>query len=142
MKTNFKKIAAALLLACLVFQVTSCSLVSKGIKKHYEVEDERMQGILNEKASEYGIDASSAEVMEGGQYFKVLVGSPDSLDKIKDLAMLHRKWQRFCYSECKNRKFSVTFYDKDHQEITYGGFSDQDNGYNDRPHLFFFEAGQ
>lgn len=89
-----------------------------------------MQGILNEKASEYGIDASSAEVMEGGQYFKVLVGSPDSLDKIKDLAMLHRKWQRFCYAECKNRKFSVTFYDKDHQEITYGGFSDQDNGYN------------
>ena len=63
MKTNFKKIAAALLLACLVFQVTSCSLVSKGIKKHYEVEDERMQGILNEKASEYGIDASSAEVI-------------------------------------------------------------------------------
>ena len=130
MKTNFKKIAAALLLACLVFQVTSCSLVSKGIKKHYEVEDERMQGILNEKASEYGIDASSAEVMEGGQYFKVLVGSPDSLDKIKDLAMLHRKWQRFCYAECKNRKFSVTFYDKDHQDITYGGFSDQDNGYD------------
>ena len=130
MKTNFKKITAVLLLACLVFQVTSCSLVSKGIKKHYEVEDERMQGILNEKASEYGIDASSAEVMEGGQYFKVLVETPDSLDKIKDLAMLHRKWQRFCYAECKNRKFSVTFYDKDHQEITYSGFSDQDNGYN------------
>ena len=130
MNTNLKKITAVLLLACLVFQVTSCSLVSKGIKKHYEVEDERMQGILNEKASEYGIDASSAEVMEGGQYFKVLVETPDSLDKIKDLAMLHRKWQRFCYSECKNRRFSVTFYDKDHQEITYGGFSDQDNGYN------------
>lgn len=130
MKTIFKRITAVLLFACLAFQVTSCSLVSKGIKKHYEIEDGKIQSILNEKASEYGIDASSAEVMEGGQYFKVLVESPNSLDKIKDLAVLHRKWKRFCYTECKNRKFSVTFYDKDHQDITYGGFSDQDNGYD------------
>ena len=28
------------------------------------------------------------------------------------------------YSECKNMKFSVSFYDKDHPEIWYGGFSD------------------
>lgn len=130
MKTIFKRITAVLLFACLAFQVTSCSLVSKGIKKHYEIEDGKIQSILNEKASEYGIDASSAEVMEGGQYFKVLVESPNSLDKIKDFAVLHRKWKRFCYTECKNRKFSVTFYDKDHQDITYGGFSDQDNGYD------------
>ena len=130
MKTILKKTAAVLLFACLAFQVTSCSLVSKGLKQFDEKENERIASVLNEKASEYGIDASSAEVMQGGQYFKVLVGSPDSLDKIKDLAILYRKWQRFCYSECKNRKFSVTFYDKDHQEITYSGFSDQDNGYN------------
>ena len=130
MKTILKRITAVLLFACLAFQATSCSLVSKGIKKHYEIEDGKIQNILNEKASEYGIDASSAEVMEGGQYFKVLVESPNSLDKIKDLAVLHRKWKRFCYTECKNRKFSVTFYDKDHQDITYGGFSDQDNGYD------------
>ena len=135
MKTIFKRITAVLLFACLAFQVTSCSLVSKGIKKHYEIEDGKIQSILNEKASEYGIDASSAEVMEGGQYFKVLVESPNSLDKIKDLAVLHRKWKRFCYTECKNRKFSVTFYDKDHQDITYGGFSDQDNGYDEE--LYF-----
>lgn len=130
MKTIFKKITAVLLFACLIFQVTSCSLISKGLKKYDESENERIQGILNEKASDYGIDASSAEVMQGGQYFKVLVGSPNSLDKIKDLAILHRKWKRFCYSECKNRKFAVTFYDKDHQDITYGGFSDQDNGFD------------
>ena len=67
MKTIFKRITAVLLFACLAFQVTSCSLVSKGIKKHYEIEDGKIQSILNEKASEYGIDASSAEVMEGGQ---------------------------------------------------------------------------
>ena len=130
MKTILKRITAVLLFACLAFQATSCSLVSKGIKKHYEIEDGKIQSILNEKASEYGIDASSAEVMEGGQYFKVLVESPNSLYKIKDLAVLHRKWKRFCYTECKNRKFSVTFYDKDHQDITYGGFSDLDNGYD------------
>lgn len=130
MKTILKRITAVLLFACLAFQATSCSLVSKGIKKHYEIEDGKIQSILNEKASEYGIDASSAEVMEGGQYFKVLVESPNSLVKIKDLAVLHRKWKRFCYTECKNRKFSVTFYDKDHQDITYGGFSDLDNGYD------------
>ena len=130
MKTIFNRITAVLILACLAFQVTSCSLVSKGIKKHYDIEDEKIQNILNEKASDYGIDASSAEVMEGGQYFKVLVESPNSMDKIKDLAILHRRWKRFCYSECKDRRFSVTFYDKDHQEITYGGFSDQDHGYN------------
>ena len=135
MKTIFKRITAVLLFACLAFQATSCSLVSKGLKKHYEIEDGKIQNILNEKASEYGIDASSAEVMEGGQYFKVLVESPNSLDKIKDLAVLHRKWKRFCYTECKNRKFSVTFYDKDHQDITYGGFSDQDNGYDEE--LYF-----
>ena len=135
MKTIFKRITAVLLFACLAFQVISCSLVSKGLKKHYEIEDGKIQSILNEKASEYGIDASSAEVMEGGQYFKVLVESPNSLDKIKDLAVLHRKWKRFCYTECKNRKFSVTFYDKDHQDITYGGFSDQDNGYDEE--LYF-----
>lgn len=130
MKTILKRITAVLLFACLAFQATSCSLVSKRLKKHYEIEDGKIQNILNEKASEYGIDASSAEVMEGGQYFKVLVESPNSLDKIKDLAILHRRWKRFCYSECKNRKFSVTFYDKDHQEITYGGFSDQDHGFD------------
>ena len=135
MKTILKRITAVLLFACLAFQATSCSLVSKGLKKHYEIEDGKIQNILNEKASEYGIDASSAEVMEGGQYFKVLVESPNSLDKIKDLAVLHRKWKRFCYTECKNRKFSVTFYDKDHQDITYGGFSDQDNGYDEE--LYF-----
>jgi hypothetical protein len=135
LKTILKRITAVLLFACLAFQATSCSLVSKGIKKHYEIEDGKIQNILNEKASEYGIDASSAEVMEGGQYFKVLVESPNSLDKIKDLAVLHRKWKRFCYTECKNRKFSVTFYDKDHQDITYGGFSDQDNGYDEE--LYF-----
>lgn len=130
MKTILNRITAVLLFACLAFQMTSCSLVSKGLKKHYDIEDEKIQNILNEKASDYGIDASSAEVMEGGQYFKVLVESPNSMDKIKDLAILHRRWKRFCYSECKDRRFSVTFYDKDHQEITYGGFSDQDHGYN------------
>ena len=130
MKTIFNRITAVLLFACLAFQVTSCSFISKGLKAYDEKENERFTGILNEKASDYGIDASSAEVMQGGQYFKVLVGTPDTLDKIKDLAILHRKWQRFCYAECKNRKFAVTFYDKDHQEITYVGFSDQDNGYN------------
>ena len=130
MKAFPKKITAGVLFACLAFQMTSCSLISKGLKQFDEHENERFTGILNEKASDYGIDASSAEVMEGGQYFKVLVETPDTLGKIKDLAILHRKWQRFCYAECKNRKFAVTFYDKDHQEISYGGFSDQDHGYN------------
>lgn len=130
MKTILKRITAVLLFACLAFQATSCSLVSKGLKKHYEIEDGKIQNILNEKASEYGIDASSAEVMEGGQYFKVLVESPNSLDKIKDLVILHRKWQKFTYAECKNKKFSVTFYDREHQDISYGGFSDQDQGFD------------
>lgn len=130
MKTILKRITAVLLFACLAFQATSCSFISKGLKAYDEKENERFTAILNEKASDYGIDASSAEVMQGGQYYKVLVESPNSMDKIKDLAILHRRWKRFCYSECKNRKFSVTFYDKDHQEITYGGFSDQDLGYN------------
>ncbi|MCR4776106.1 MAG: hypothetical protein K5869_06980, partial [Saccharofermentans sp.] len=79
MKTILKKTAAVLLFACLAFQMTSCSFVSKGLKAFDEKENERITGILNEKASDYGIDASSAEVMQGGQYFKVLVGTPDSL---------------------------------------------------------------
>ena len=130
MKTIFKKITAILVLACLGLSVTSCSFVSKALKGIDEKENERIQKILNEKASDYGIDADSAEVKQGGQYFKVLVESPNTLDKIKDLVILHRRWQRFTYSECKGKKFSVTFYDKDHQNISYFGFSDQDQGFD------------
>ncbi|MCR5340813.1 MAG: hypothetical protein K6E60_05635, partial [Saccharofermentans sp.] len=79
MKTLFKKITAGVLFACMVLSVSSCSFISKGLKDFDEKENERITGILNEKASDYGIDASSAEVMQGGQYFKVLVGTPDSL---------------------------------------------------------------
>jgi hypothetical protein len=130
MKTVFKKITTAVLFACLVISMTSCSFVSKALKNIDEKENERITNVLNEKASEYGIDAGSAEVMQGGQYFKVLIDSPNTLDKIKDLVILHRKWQKFTYAECKNRKFSVTFYDREHQDISYGGFSDQDQGFD------------
>lgn len=130
MKTIFKKISAALILACLGISMTSCSFVSKVLKDNDEKELAKTKVILIEKASEYGIDADSAEVMQGGQYFKVLVESPNTLDKVKDLAILHRRWQRFCFGECKNKKFSVTFYDKDHPDIHYVGFSDQDQGFN------------
>jgi hypothetical protein len=92
-----KKITAVMLLACLGMGLASCKAVSKGLKVIDDSENERFSKILTEKAADYGIDASSAEVMQGGQYFKVLVETPDSLDKIKDLAMLHRKWQRFCW---------------------------------------------
>lgn len=125
-----KKITAAVLLACLGMGLASCKAVSKGLKMIDDSENERFSKILTEKAADYGIDADSCEVMQGGQYYKVLVGTPDTLDKLKDLAILHRKWQRFCYGECKGREFSVTFYDKEHPEIYYGGFSDQDHGYN------------
>ena len=130
MKTVFKKITTAVLFACLVISMTSCSFVSKALKNIDEKENERITNVLNEKASEYGIDAGSAEVKQGGQYFKVLIDSPNTLDKIKDLVILHRKWQKFTYAECKNRKFSVTFYDREHQDIAYGGFSDQDQGFD------------
>ena len=130
MKTIFKKISAVLVLACLGISMTSCSFISKASKGLDEKENEKITKILNEKASGYGIDAASAEVMQGGQYFKVLVESPNTLDKIKDLVILHRRWQRFCFGECKNRKFSVTFYDKENQKIAYGGFSDQDQGFD------------
>ncbi len=130
MKTIFKKISAALILACLGISMTSCSFLSKAAKGLDEKELAKTKVILIEKASEYGIDADSAEVMQGGQYFKVLVESPNTLDKVKDLAILHRRWQRFCFGECKNKKFSVTFYDKDHPDIHYVGFSDQDQGFN------------
>ena len=130
MKTIFKKISASLVLACLAFSMTSCSFISKAAKDFDGKENERISKILNDKAPEYGIDAASAEVKQGGQYFKVLIGSPNTLDKLKDLAVLHRRWQRFCFAECKNRKFSVTFYDKGHPDIPYSGFSDQDQGFN------------
>ena len=64
MKAFPKKITAGVLFACLAFQMTSCSLISKGLKQFDEHENERFTGILNEKASDYGIDASSAEVMD------------------------------------------------------------------------------
>lgn len=130
MRTILKKISAAVLLACLGVTMSSCGIVSKALKSFDDKENERFKKILDEKASEYRIDAGSAEVMQGGQYYKVLVDSPNTLDKLKDLVMLHRKWQRFTYGECKNRKFSVSFYDRNHPEICYGGFSDQDQGFN------------
>ena len=130
MKTILKKITAAVLLACLGMSLVSCKGVSKVLKAIDDKEQERFEKILAEKASDYGIDADSCEVKQGGQYYKVLIESPNTLDKLKGLGSLHRKWQRFCYGECANRKFSVSFYDKDHQEICYGGFSDQDQGFN------------
>ena len=130
MTTILKKITAAVLLACLGMSLASCKGVSKVVKVIDDKEQERFEKILAEKASDYGIDADSCEVKQGGQYYKVLIESPNTLDKLKELGSLHRKWQRFCYGECANRKFSVSFYDKDHQEICYGGFSDQDQGFN------------
>jgi len=47
-KTILKKTAAVLLFACLAFQVTSCSLVSKGLKQFDE-----MTGISREMAEEF-----------------------------------------------------------------------------------------
>ena len=48
MKAFPKKITAGVLFACLAFQMTSCSLISKGLKQFDEHENERFTGILNE----------------------------------------------------------------------------------------------
>ncbi|MBO4450670.1 MAG: hypothetical protein J5777_08780 [Clostridiales bacterium] len=130
MAVTHKKILSLLILPAMVISMSGCSFISKGLKAIDDKYAERIEKILNEKADEYGISAEGVEVLQGGQSFKVPVGAPNTLDKIKDLVITHRRWQRFTYCECKNMQFSVSFYDKDHPEIWYGGFSDQDQGFD------------
>ena len=130
MAVTHKKILTLLILPAMTLSMSGCSFVSKGLKAIDGIYADRIEKILNEKAGEYGISAEGVEVLQGGQAFTVPIGSPNTLDKLKELVITHRRWQRFAYSECKNMKFSVSFYDKDHPEIWYGGFSDQDMGFD------------
>ena len=130
MAVTYKKVLSFLLIPAMLFAGSGCSLINRGIKAIDKGFEDNYEKVLQEKAGEYGIDPDAAEVMQGAQYFKVYVDTPNSLEKLQELMITYRRWLRFGCCELKHLEFSMSFYDKEHKEICYGGFTDRYRGYN------------
>ena len=118
----------SLIMSSAVF-MTSCGLVSEFNDKVYEKYDEKYQELVDDHAEDYDIDPDGVEVSQGGQYFRVPIDTIYSYDDLDEYIILYRKWLRFANEEFKTQYY-VGFFDKDHPDIWYGGFSNQDHGYD------------
>ncbi len=86
--------------------------------------------IIEEKAKIYGIDPSNVAVTSGGTYYKVPIATIHTYEDIEAQVGNYRKWLRFTHSEIPVRQYNVVFVDRLNPDIIYGGFSDQDFGYD------------
>ena len=130
MAVTHKKILSFLMIPAMLLSASGCSFIYRGIKAIDNGFEDKYEKVLQEKAGEYGIDPDAAEVMQGAQYFKVYVDSPNSIEKLQELVITYRRWLRFGCCELKHLEFSMSFYDKEHKGIFYGGFTDKYTGYN------------
>lgn len=122
-----KRSVVFLLMTGLIGSFAACSLFKRS-PEDIEKDNAKYQQILEEKAAQYGIDPTGVEVSAGGQYFKVLVEPIKSTDKMGEQIVMLRRWLRFAYAEL-GKRYDIGFYDKNHPDIYYYGFSDQDHGY-------------
>ena len=103
--------------------------IGEKLEEKKEENNEKVQRLVEEKADFYGIDPEGVEVSSGGTYVSVPVDTIHSYDDIEDQIVFNRKWLRFAYAEIDNQ-YNVGFFDAEHPEVRYSGFSDQDFGYN------------
>ena len=126
-KSNAKKTVAFILLAASILSISSCSLFKRTPEQIEAANKEAMQ-MFEEKADKYGLSTDNVEVLEGGNYFKVLIEPPKSVEDMEELIVYTRKWLRFGYAEL-GKRYDIVFYDKNMPDISYWGISDQDFGY-------------
>ena len=126
-KSILRSITVILILSFIMTAASSCSIF-KSREERIEEGNEKYQKIVDEKASKYGIDPDGVIVEEGGEYFKVPMEPVTSVEEMDDLIVNFRKWLRFAYNEFGSR-YDVGFYDSEHSEVLYCGFSNQDFGY-------------
>ena len=105
----------------------ACSLFRRS-PEDIEKANRKYQKIVEDKACLYDIDPEGVTVEEGGEYFKVPMDPMFDVEQMEDYIVNCRKWLRFAYNELGKRYF-VAFVDRNHPDIMYGGFSDQDLGF-------------
>ncbi len=84
MAVTYKKVLSFLLIPAMLFAGSGCSLINRGVKAIDKGFEDNYEKVLQEKAGEYGIDPDAAEVMQGAQYFKVYVDTPNSLENFRN----------------------------------------------------------
>ena len=114
-------------MVCLGTLLTGCSLFTRS-PEQIESDNRKYLKLVEDKASEYGIDPDGVTVEEGGEYFRVPMDPILTIEGMDEYIVNFRRWLRFAYGELGNRYY-VGFFDREHPEIMYGGFSDQDFGY-------------
>lgn len=124
-----RKAVVLLTMAGLMLSMTGCKYVNSVVKDLNAQHQEKNQKAVEEKAPEYGIDPEGVTVESNGTYFRVPVHPYKTADEMDEYIVLMRKWLRFAYAEL-GRRYFVGFFDKDHPEVMYCGFSDQDLGYD------------
>ena len=107
---------------------TASKKIDEKMEEKEEEDNAKYTKILEEKADYYGIDAEGVEISQGGGYVKVPIDTIRSYEDIEDKIVFFRRWLRFAYAEL-GRQYFVGFFDSEHPEIMYMGFSDQDYGY-------------
>lgn len=146
MKIQFKKYGIKSLVLFQILMLgallSSCSPVNKakdlaesGLEKYNDSQEEKKEEknekclqIISEKASTYGIESEGVEVTSGGEYIMVPIETIHNYDELEDQIITKRRWLRFAYNEL-GRTYFVGFFDSEHPEIMYGGFSNQDFGF-------------
>ena len=118
-----KKIFGAVTLLGLSMFLAACSASS-------DAKDAKYQKLVDEKAPDYGIDPEDVVVMSGGTYFKVSIDTIHSYEEMEDQIGYFRRWLRFANTELQGKRYDVGFYDRNEPEIWYGGFCNQDYGFD------------
>ena len=120
---NWKKSLGAISLLGVGLFLSACS--STGAAK-----DAKYQKIVEEKAKDYGIDPEGVVVSSGATYYMVPIDTIHSYEEMEDQIGNYRRWLRFAFAELPRGKYDVGFYDRNDLDIWYGGFSNQDYGFD------------
>ena len=143
-KIKISKLVCALSIASMSLFLTACSvkgiakaalnkgeqIIEEKIDEANSKQDEECREILEEKAELYGIDPEGVLISSGGTYLKVPVDTIHSYEDMESHIGNFRRWLRFAYAEMPRSRYFVSVNDRNDLDIWYGGFSEQDYGYD------------
>ncbi len=92
--------------------------------------DAEYQKIVEEKAPLYGIDPEGVVVSSGGSYYRVPIDTIHTYEDVEAQITTYRKWLRFMNTEMPEERYYVGFFERNDLDIMYGGFSNNDNGFD------------